>query len=162
MFSMYRGRSLTGILSLTSYLFFVLSAKNFLRLAIPFYQFSFYLSWSFDGKKKTFSSNTSSSWTLTLSAGLGISSQAFLTLKINFYLQASGFSLFSTKSRTTNTICLGFSLPKSLRFNYRMTSNIYSCAPFHVPTWWVQILINRVWEMAKANKEFCLSIFWIG
>ena len=156
MFYMYRGRSFTGMLSLTSSLFLVLSARNLFRVPMLLCQFSFYLSCSFEGRKKTFSSKTSSSLTLALSAGLGISSQAFFTLNISFSLQAYGFSLFSTKSRTTKTICLGFSLPKSFRLSSRMTSSIYSCAPFHVPTWWVHILISRVWEMAKAKREFCL------
>lgn len=41
-----------------------------------------------------------------------------------------------------------------------MTSNISSWAPLKVPICWIQILIRRVCEMAKAKSEFLLSIFY--
>ncbi len=107
-FSMYWGRSETGMLPLTSYLFFVLLTKNYFNEPILLSQFAFSLYWSLEGRKKTVSWNTSSSCTWVLSAGLGILSQASLTFATNFSFRASGFYFFSTKSRTTNTICLGF------------------------------------------------------
>lgn len=135
---------MTGMLSTTNYLLVVLCTKNFLRAATPFCQFSFSLSWSLEGRKNTVSWNTSSSFTCDLSAGFGIFSQASLTLSMSFALRASGFYFFSTKSLTTKTICLGFSLPNSLRLSSRIISNISSCAPLKVPICWIQILMRRV------------------
>lgn len=140
----------------------VLSTKNFLRSAMPRSQFSFSRSCSLEGRKKTFSSNTSDSLTCDLSAGLGILLQASSTLAINFSLSASGFSFFSTKSLTTKRICLGLSEPKSLRLSSRMTSSISSCAPLKVPICWIQMLMSSVCEMANANSEFLRYIFCIS
>jgi hypothetical protein len=161
MFCMYCGKSVTGMLSLIRSTFLVLSAKNFFKSSIPRSQFCFYLYCSFDGKKNIFNSKTSANLTWALSAGLGILLQASSTLAMSFSLSASGFSFFSTKSRTTKTICFGLSDPKSFRFSSRITSNIYSWAPLKVPICWIQILIRRVCEMAKAKREFLLSIFYI-
>lgn len=156
MFYMYWGRSLTGMLSWTNSLLLVLSMRNFFRDAMPFCQFYFSLYCSLEGRKNTVSWKTSSSLTWALSAGLGIFVQASLTLSINFSLRASGFYLFSTKSLTTNTICLGLYVPKSFKLSSRITSRIYSCAPLKVPICCIHILMRRVWEIAKANSEFFL------
>jgi hypothetical protein len=121
---MYCGKSVIGMLSLIRSWFLVLSAKNFFKSPIPRSQFSFYLYCSFEGKKKTLRSKTSANLTCALSAVLGILPQASSTLAISFSFRASGFSFFSTKSRTTKTICFGFSDPKSLRLSSRITSNI--------------------------------------
>lgn len=139
----------------------MLSTRNFFNSPIPRSQFSFYLYCSLEGKKKTLSSKTSANRTCALSAGLGILLQASSTLAMSFSLRAYGFSFFSTKSRTTKIICFGLSDPKSLRLSSRMTSSISSWAPLKVPICWIQILIRRVCEMAKAKREFLLSIFYV-
>lgn len=61
----------------------------------------------------------------------------------------------------TKIISFGFSEPKSLRLSSRMISKMASCDPLYNPICWIQRFINKVWETAKANKEFRLSIFYI-
>lgn len=121
MFCMNWGRSVTGMLSLMSCLLLVLSMRNCLRLLMLLSQFSFSRYCNLEGRKNTCSSNTSAKFTCDLSAGLGILLQASFTLAMSFSFSACGFSFFYTKSRTTNTICLGFSDPNSFRFSSRMT-----------------------------------------
>ena len=121
MFYINLGKSLTGMLSLMSSWFLVLSTKYCFRLAIPRSQFCFYLSCNLEGKKKTLRLKTSSNLICDLSAVLGIFSHASLTFAFSLSSNAKGFSFLSTKSRTTKIICFGFSEPNNFRLSSRIT-----------------------------------------
>ena len=93
--------------------------------------------------------------------GFGMFFHASSILANSFFLKTYSFYCSAIKSLTTKIISFGFYEPKSLRLSSKMTSRICSWDPLYNPSCWTKRLTSKVFETARANKEFCLSVFWI-
>ena len=111
---------------------------------------------SFEGRKNASSLKRSTSWICSFPGGFLMLSQAYWTLENIFYLSPSTFSLPLQKSRTTKMIFFGSSVPNSRRLSSRMISRMATWDPLYNPICWIHRLMRRVWDIARANREFLL------